>query len=353
MTRSAVLCCGAHAIEGILKAAYRVDVAKVLDPTDADDFVVIVRRLESSLRGIDNVSRTAALRAAIHALDVDWRDMTAEAREAVVAAAREVSSRVFENVAMPRVVEEFRVVGGRTTAAARRGAIRRFGLQILTSLSERDRAAERFVRETTAVFVRDEFGRRADEMATTARDIVASGLETGLGRDEIAEALETTLSSLGRARGYWQVVAGQFVNVARTASLLHSFADAGIERYRFEAVMDEATTDVCRFFHGKIFDTASGVAAMSRVVAAAQEDPDSVYETSPWLRTGTDATGGRVIYMNRGDERVVVAHVDVSGVGTRDAVGSYRSSMTSDDLARAGVPWPPLHGNCRSTIVPA
>ncbi len=352
MTTAHDLHCCVDSVEVVLATAYRVNVAKALDPTRKDDFVTIVRRLTDAIRVVAEPERARALRTALNVLDVDWKTMTPEARSVVVEAARQAIGASTERI-MPVITEQFRIVGGRTMRDARAGAVRRFGLQIQTSLTQRDLDAEAHVRNVGAFFVRDEFGVRRDEFAVQARDVVARGLEQGLGRDAIARELQTTLGgSLARTRAYWQVVANQFVNMSRTSSLLNAYSDAGIARYKFEAVLDEATTEVCRFYHDQEFSTAEGQAAMQRTIAAAATDPESVYNTNPWLRVGRDAEGNREIYINRGEERISVARIETSGVGVADAIGTFSNAMTPSALASNGVPWPPLHGNCRSTIIP-
>nr|WP_228559855.1 MULTISPECIES: hypothetical protein [unclassified Myxococcus] len=52
---------------------------------------------------------------------------------------------------------------------------------------------------------------------------------------------------------YWEVVASSFIGPGRPFAQMSSYAEAGVRRYRIEAVLDEANTQVCRFLHGKTF----------------------------------------------------------------------------------------------------
>jgi len=109
-------------------------------------------------------------------------------------------------------------------------------------------------------FIRDEFGRRRTQFGRQARAIVSEGVQQGLGRRQISEDLERRLGhSTGRTRAYWEVVASSFANRARSWAQLSSFEEGGIDRYVFEAVLDRATTDTCRFLHGKKFQTSAGL----------------------------------------------------------------------------------------------
>lgn len=234
-------CCAVGAIDTLLEKVHRIEVVKALDPMNPDDFLVIVKRFSDAMRAAAEGAEAAALRAAMAALDVDWRSLTPAEVGRVVDAAREALLPITGRV-MPSIAQEFEIRGPEVMAATRAGAIDRFGLNIATSLSLRDQQAEQYIRAAYSNMITNAYGDRIDALAAEARDIVANGLEFGLGRDEIATQLEAALgTSLMRGQSYFQVVATSYMNTARTASLLNSYADAGIESYRFEAVMDEAT----------------------------------------------------------------------------------------------------------------
>lgn len=108
-------------------------------------------------------------------------------------------------------------------------------------------------------------------------------------------------------------------------------------------------TDQCRFYHDQIFEVGAGVAAMNATLRSSSIE--QLQETNPWVRVGRD-DNGQYMYIERGGEQTVVARIESSGVGTQSA-GTYSGGMTSTQLSAAGIPWPPLHGSCRSTIVPA
>lgn len=347
---------GVLAAEAILEKVHRVEVEKVLDPLNDTDFLVMVDRLSASLKSATGPIEAAAIRRALRALDVDWPNLNATQRDRVFDAAR-----VALGSATPRVVRAVRIrIGGPRGAMfgptrrslARRSRTRAFpqAITISPQLSASDRAAERLVRTSTTNFVRDELGRRVDHLSEEAREIVARGLEQGLGRDVIARDLAEAFGNrIVRSEAYYEVVAGAYMNRARTFSSLLTFQEAGVETYVFEAVLDEVTTDICRFYHGQTFSVQKGIEAMNRTLAL--EDPEQIKDVSPWLRTARSPDGTRSIFFLRNGVRVRVAQIDRSGVGTRDDVGSFSRAMTPRQLENAGIPYPPLHGRCRSTIV--
>jgi hypothetical protein len=253
---------GIDAADELLRDVYRLEVAKALDPLDARDFLVIVQRLARALTGVSRDAEAAALRSALATLDVDWPSLSTAARDQVIRAARQAVNSLADKV-LPRVDQIFEVEAKNVVTRARRTTVRRFGLHIAASTSRADERIAAFVRKSESNFVRDQYRRRSDEVGQRARDIVAASLEQGLGRDEIAADLSAGLASIvNRGKPYWEVVAMSFANRGRTYTQLAAFDDAGVERYRFEAVRDEVTC----IPGGARIATASGEVAIERVV---------------------------------------------------------------------------------------
>src|SRR5512138_42697 len=231
---------GADAAEGILRGVFRID--KALDPLDPNGFMAIVRSLTRALRAAARPAEDEALRRAIERLDVDWPNLAPAARDQVVRSAREALQGVEAQV-LPAVDHIFDVQGERVVDGARRSAVRRLGLRVSADLSGTDERIAQFVRESQGNFIRDEYGRRREAFGQKAKDIVASGMERGLGRDDIVGELVKTMGAeaFDRSQDYWEVVSMVFTNRARTATQLSTFQEAGVDTYRFEAVLDEVT----------------------------------------------------------------------------------------------------------------
>ena len=76
-------------------------------------------------------------------------------------------------------------------------------------------------------------------------------------------------------------------------------------------------------------------------------NPERIKDEAPWVWR----SGQELVYRQDG-ERKVLAEVEESGVGTADAIGRYRNEPTPAELEAAGIIMPPIHGLCRSTILP-
>lgn len=336
----------AEAAAGILDFAF---LAKALNPQNRRDFLVIQRRVAQALRSATADEQSAALRSALRGLDLDWPGMTASGREAALRAVR-ASLRGSARRVAPKVEETLILRSTDVARSSRAGIVARFNLSIPSSLSLRDERLAEWCASSQSLFVRDRLGRRADALSRRAREIVSQGLDSGLGRDDIAERLAgLAQQGLGGAMPYWQVVAGAFVGRTRTAINVSSFAEAGVEKYRWEAVLDEATCDSCRFLHGREFSVRK---ASERIDAASKlSDPEGIRTTLPWINRGTDDEGRPVLYYGSGDDRSLVARVEQTGEGERDRIGRYGGAMSSSALEAAGASTPPAHGGCRCTTL--
>lgn len=348
--------CGAAAVDEIIRKGFGIDIAKALDPMNPDDFVKIVARLSRSMSRATRDTEVEILNKALDALDVDWPNLTKAQRNRVIAASRQALSPLAPAI-IPPVEGELTIAGPRIMRGARRsvrgGLSATFRTAIGVNMSLRDQAISDHMIASQGLFITDEYGRRAAAHSRTAKRIVEAGVSDGIGRDAIAADLEAALgpaAGLRRSSQYWNVIAGTFANRARVYSAMSSMDEAGIERYVFEAVLDEATTDQCAYLHGRAFSVKAGLAQYAAVEAA--EDPQEVKNIQPWVRVGRDENGNRILFTQTLDgERTLVAQVDQTRVGTVDNTGSFSRGMSTNQLQDAGISMPPLHGLCRSTIV--
>lgn len=333
-----------------LLASFGVPVRKAFEVATPRGFDAAVSRLAALLRRLARKSELEAVRQAVAVLDVDWGAMTAAQRSQLVRRALADAGRAVQSVH-----EQIRVPLGRAASdvvSATRSDGRRRGLAVAADFNAVDRRAVAYVVRANSLFVRDEYGRRLDWFATEAKRIVARGLEDGLGRDEIAGDLARAANTamVQRSASYWDVIASSFVGESRSLSQISSYAEAGIERYMLSAVLDEHTTNACRFLDGKVIQTSDALHMLDRMESS--EVPAAIKRIRPWVRERFGEEGKRALVVDRGDgERNVLAFVERSGVGAHDDRGAYSRAVSGRDLAPAGIGFPPFHGLCRTTTV--
>ena len=331
----------------------REPLAKAMDLGTAVGFDRAVASLAAELRRQAGTPERDAVRAAIGVLDIDWRQTTAEQRRRLMSQAMNAAGRATA-IIPARIQARLGPAADEVVSATRSHGRRVQGLAIGAEFNALDRRITAHVTRTQVNFVTDELGRRVEGFGGEARRIVAEGLEAGLGRDDISAALQAAAQDafVARSAFYWDVVAGAFIGNGRSYAQLSSYAEAGIARYLIEAVLDERTTEICRYLHGKVFEVADGLRrfdALDRL-----DQPEEVKQAQPWVRESHDpATGNRVLYMDRGGLRTPLVEVTRSGFGTRDDRGEHGQAVSNRELMDLGVSYPPYHGLCRTTTLAA
>jgi hypothetical protein len=330
----------------------RLPVTKALDISTPAGFDQAVARLAGRLRQVAAANEAAAMRDALAVLDVNWRQTTPEQRRRLVSEAMVRAGR--RTAVIPRQIRAPLGDAAEDVAHATRSALRRrHGLAISAELGAVDHRVIRHVVSSQGNFVRDEYRRRLDSFGEDARHVVAAGLEQGLGNADIAAQLAGAAEAalVKRARFYWDIVASSFAGRGRAFSQLAGFQEAGIERWQYSAVLDEATTPICRFMHGRIFAVGGALDRFDEVDRLSE--PEQIKRITPWARERRDPrTGRRLLYVDHARGRVDLAEVIRPGAGVRDDLGSFRARVSDAQLTSLGL-LPPTHALCRSTLLPA
>ena len=341
---------GIEAVDDILADVFRVPVSKALDPLDQKDFVRLADRLARELRRTSRPIVQETLERAVARLDVNWPVLAAADRSRIIRAAAQMFVEQQQRI-NPITQLILRARSETFAKQSKTSAIRRNRLRIARDLVPQDERIARFVAESQSNFVRDEFGRRRKLFSARARRIVSDGVAQGLGRDTIVRDLQREVRSsvFARDRAYWSIVSTVFANRARTFAQMSAFSQAGVDEYRFEAVLDEVTSNICRFLDGRRFSVPK---AMNRIRDVENlRDPEKIKALQPFVSDGVDADGNPAMVFKRGDRRRVVARVIESAVGVADARGKFSRGLTRSPIEAAGLQQPPLHGRCRSTVV--
>jgi hypothetical protein len=238
---------------------------------------------------------------------------------------------------------------------AAKSVVRKYDLSVSTSLSMKDEAA--IARGATAqtTFVRETYGGViCPRTSAQARTIIHRGMDEGLGSRAIGRDMRRELGRYvrGQNRDYFSVVADAGVARSREHASLLKYAGADVAVVRYSSVLDERTTETCRWLDGKPLSVSYLGQRYDEMGAA--KDPGEVNWRLPWLRETTiksgDDKGKRAIMLAQKDGWKQVAVVQKAGFGTWDK-GSYKG-LGMKDLQALGIGPPPLHGHCRTTTIP-
>jgi hypothetical protein len=193
-------------------------------------------------------------------------------------------------------------------------------------------------------WVRDQYGRVSQSLARQAQPIIQQGIANGLGRVAIGRELQETIRGGLEMRNYWRIVAANHVTRARSYATGYTMRSAGIEWFKWESVIDEATTEECLMLHDRVFSVAGAMAIQDQLLA--NPNPEGVLWSQPFARHD-----GADIYVETPDgRRTVLGTVVERGAGT-GSPGVYSGVLNGYQMLSGPVSLPPIHHACRSTVI--
>lgn len=320
-------------------------------PLTKRGFDALVRSLVTAMQSSAAGPIKASVRAATDRLDRDWGRLTDEQRDQAIvdaAAAMQVASVRVATAAAAPIAQAVHT----TIAATRQATASAHHLAIPDVFSAQDAKAIEHARSSAGFFMRATGGKiLSGATDQTARGIVARALEEGWDHRDTAKEMELALAGTiaARSTAYFEMVASVAIARSRTYSQLQSFEAAGISTFLFQSVLDEVTSDICRFLHGRTFEVRAVLGRHEVVNAAA---PGDVVELQPFARVGRRPDGSRVLFVDSGGARTELAQIVQSAVGQQNETGIFKATVSNARLQALGCCSPPLHPHCRSTIVP-
>jgi SPP1 gp7 family putative phage head morphogenesis protein len=315
-----------------------------IDVSTDDGFDEAVQTLAARWSSVTSGVDERVIAQVLRDLDVDWSSISPERRASII---EQAVSKISIPAAVISQLQESFSEASREVAVSAKAALAELGVDVSLEIGPVDDRIADVLSRDSANYVTDEYGRRSQSVSALARAVVARGVEDGLSRRAIADDLSEALGEFYALRSsyYWEVASSAFAVRARSYTQIATYREAGIEAYQILAIMDERTSNICRYLDGKIFTT--GEAWDDFVEVESSDDRDAVKQVNPWVVEKKDSTGATGIFV--GDTQIV--RVIDSGVGTQ-LRGRYDGLVVNEELALLGVTFPPYHGLCRSTTVP-
>lgn len=332
--------------DAILQRYFNMPIAKGYDVNSPSGFAQSILYLAGELQNATARNDSQALQEIMRVCDVDWRALSRERRRLLISHAMSVAQVKVHDIPQ-RIAAQVGLASNDVVRSTRDYLRTSQRLTIAADFNAIDRRMIDYLRRTQSVFVRDEYGRRMAAVEERVRNAVADGLEAGLGHSDIAEKVEQAASLLtSRSRVYWDLVAGSVIGQGRTYSQISGYHEARIRHYQIHAVMDEATTLICRHLNGKVFTVKEGVERLAALESS--DDVAAIKAQHPWVYERRSASGEQQeLFVRQGGERVGIATYGAKDDRLQD--GARRD----DELSGLGVSFPPFHALCRSTTVPA
>jgi len=346
--------------EAMLLAPTGQLVEKALNLRLPVDFRVFTKRMAGQLQQLDRALALPEIRTALEALDFNWASMSGAQIDKAFVTAQKAMKAVASGPLLPAWSEKIQAGLETVIGGVKKYLKEAFTPRIALGFNQEDRKAVKQVGDQAGWFLRDELGVRSDKLTARGRRIVADGLAKGLGQKTIGDQLRAQLPQLWQryGAGYANTVASNAVNRARSYSELSGYNEAGIQYLEVQAMLDERTTEICRYMDGQIIDVQQCTALLQR--GAEVKRPEDIAKVNPFLRT-VDSKGGHPTAAYRAAGKPVylattqgarVAQVLRSGVGNVDDRGQHRALAGGSKLPQKGVGMPPYHHNCRSLTVP-
>jgi SPP1 gp7 family putative phage head morphogenesis protein len=323
--------------------------AKESDPYKPRTFDRMVDDLARDLNKVAVPEFTATVTAVISSSKIDWATATEKQMDAF---SKRLAARL--GVSSAKVWKSIRpdVVDASVTMAtdARSAFVKNHELTVDRAIALEDKAAVTRSAMTNAHYVRDFATKQmSPSLSSQARGIVQTGISRGESSRVIGKELHRVIGKAtgGQTEAYFRMTSSAINGRSREFSSLRSMQDAGIEKYEWSSVLDERTTETCRWLDGQVF-TVQG--ALDRYAAAdALEDPTDVKYEMPWFYDkpirGGEHDGKMGIFMNQREGMVRVAVVEKAGFGQRDTIGTYSNTKSPKALEGMGMPACPGHGH--------
>jgi hypothetical protein len=332
-----------------LVASNGVLVEKALNLRNAADFKALTGQLAGQLRHVDREVLRPKLEEMLGRMDVDWTKAKPGEIDRAINNASKFLQQAATEQALPRWNQKIQATLTGVADGVRRQMSQTYLPNIGLSFTREETKTIEQIGSQQGWFLRNSKKEISGQLTWRGREIVQEGIRDGLGRVEIGRMLQERLPGMWEGMGdrYARVVAANGISRARSYSEVASYKTVGIEKLEVVAVLDERTSDICRYMDGQIIS----VSAVSQTIedAASVSKPQDIYTVSPFMNVKDVGEGQREIQTQTGTR---VADVMRSGVGVVDDRGETAGHIAGDGLPTVGIGAPPYHHFCRSMTVP-
>ncbi len=298
-----------------------------LDCLTADERNLAIQIIDRSVDAINKRETIPYEADMLELVYTGWIAATRRGLKTAMAYIHEVSTRVTQDD-LQVIIEVLRSEAGPKMAKdMREGLLTLFGKSYLNgkaiglsqqlldvSFSLRDEVSVNWLTNHHTYWIGNYFDKN---ISGAISQTVASGLEQGLGRDEVGKLLSNFFEDYpgvpAKPQNYWSGLAGSAMNRSRNFGLIRGYKEVDIAELEIIAMDDERTCPICGEMNGKIIPVGKAYGQVERMIAS--ENPEDVKAVSPWL-----------------------SFDDISG-------------LDIGQIMDKGMILPPFHFSCRCTVV--
>jgi hypothetical protein len=295
-----------------------------------------VKGYAQTLVGALSTVRNLALdTAATEASALPWASMTVSERKAALL---QIQSRLWLDDETGQALGALLKAQMRSMLRESRAAtVEAFGLGSAPAYTEDDPRIEAICQHAAILW------RNRRDLRHSVRVATRLATKEAIDLPALGESLQKAWG-LPTEQTYWHSVAAAWTGRARSGGQIHALLDDGIVEGRIEAMIDERTSAICRFLHGKkiaLLESEARLSGLTNPDTSTFLDEDEGLTVNEPNLLITDPNGRLFATLEEG--------ADPDG-GVFD-LGSWKQHITDEELAIVLGP-PPYHLLCRSMIVP-
>lgn len=261
----------------------------------------LTAKLRDLLNDTWSVQQQMAIEEVIKRIENAGEEFTAEDLELALATLEEYLGRPMSELVGDSVEEIQR--------SAYEGAFKDLGLKF--EFGKKDKGVLQWLNQDALYWIESYYEREVrDKLRETISEVVSSGES----RLQAGKRLQAAFGDrVKKDHLYWEGLSNHITTRTREFAKVSGYIQAGVEFIEVRAVLDNRTTQICRYMHGRVFTVESAKEIRSKIMEA--DTPEAIKKVAPWI------TGGKV------------------------------KRMRTMKLIEEGVILPPYHWNCRTTTV--
>lgn len=261
----------------------------------------LTAKLERLLQRTWNAQQEAAIEAAIERLENAGEAFTSEDLEIVMATLEEHLGRPMTELIGDEVAS--------IQQSAYEEAFKDLDLEL--TFGKKDARVLRWLEQDALYWIETYYEREVrDQLQETMRDVLGSGES----RLNAGKRLQQELGErVKKDNLYWEGLSNHITTRTREFAKVSGYLQAGVTFIEIRAVLDNRTSEICRYMHGRVFKVTDARNIREKLIRT--DTPDEIKRVAPWISGGS------------------------------------AKRMKTAKLADEGVILPPYHWNCRTTTV--
>lgn len=311
-------------------------ITKAIDPLDDEGFKIIAKRLSLEIQRSVVPIQVRMLKLLLAKLSLDWLSLTIPQRIRII---RELETELNRLSSINAAA----ILGLRKFSTSFANKVHRAIPEGKTREASGESADSSL--KITEAFVQRRGHRRTVEVVASLLSSLTR-LDESRTSEEISIELQGRVARFFNDTHYWDTVSTTHLNTLRSFEHVLTLDRVNVDRLMWVSVIDDVTTDICRFLDGKTFSVSNAVNNFRNATNILDANGlDEFMIARPMItRRKVDETL-HVLEMHTSLGKIKIANEFIQGSGS-----VYEQLVDDALLEQLGVGLPPIHFSCRSQI---